>query len=137
MDFITTDQIHRMPDIDEDGNPGVGDTIVIARDLNDPAYTAWLGEKLPGPLDVADVVRLVQEQLDRAARVHGFDDIKTAITYRGDPNPQFAAHAEALFLWRSACWTAAYTYLGQVEAGVKPLPTIDELPRLLPQFDAN
>lgn len=54
------------------------------------------------PLDLAHEV---QTRLDAKARERHYDSIASAIGYRGDRNPIFAAEAEALFNWRSAVWT--------------------------------
>lgn len=74
----------------------------------------------------------LQGELDARARALGYDDIKTAITYRGDPNPKFDAEAQALFVWRSAVWTQAYALLAQVQQGQAQFPTIEEAVAMMP-----
>jgi hypothetical protein len=43
------------------------------------------------------VFRCYPGDLDATARDHQYDGVQTAITYRGDPNPQFSAEGDALF----------------------------------------
>lgn len=81
---------------------------------------------------VAGVTSALQAELDAEAQAFGYDDIKTAITYRGDPNPKFAAEAEAFFVKRSQTWTNAYVYLDRVEAGEVPMPTAQEAVAMMP-----
>ena len=77
----------------------------------------------------------LQFEMDARARALGYDDIKTAITYRGDPNPKFAAEAQALFVWRSAVWTQAYALLDQVRQGEAKFPSIDEAIAMMPPLE--
>ena len=74
----------------------------------------------------------IQGHLDAKARERQYDNIQTAVTYRDDPNPVFAAEAAALFAWRSAVWTAAYAMLDEVDEGSPPTveAVIAELPTL-------
>lgn len=72
----------------------------------------------------------IQARMDAAARDRGYDDLKTAITYRGDPNPKFAAEAEAFFVWRSAVWTKAYAVLA-----TGAIPTLPEAIALMPLLE--
>lgn len=81
----------------------------------------------------ASITIAIQAHLDTTARERNYDSIQSAITYRGDPNPQFAAEGDALFAWRSAVWTYATEQLAAVEAGEREAPEtaeafIEELP---------
>lgn len=76
----------------------------------------------------------VQEFVDAKARERGYDSILSAISYRGDDNPQFAAEAEALFAWRSAVWTFATAELAKAVAGERGIPPIDAFLGELPAF---
>ncbi|WP_399696620.1 hypothetical protein [Xenophilus sp.] len=86
---------------------------------------------------VADVVAALQAAMDAEAQTFGYDDIKTAITYRGDPNPKFAAEAEAFFVKRSKTWTQAYALLAEVQAGEAPMPTAAEAVAMMPALDLD
>jgi hypothetical protein len=74
----------------------------------------------------------LQNAMDAAAKTIGYDDIKTAITYRGDANEEFAADAEGFFRWRSDVWTAAYAYVARVKLGEVPMPTPADAVSMMP-----
>lgn len=124
------------------------DGVVIPKDPANSDYAVYLAwvdagntasASTPQPL-VPPQVALVaglQANLDSQAQAHGYDDIATAITYRGDPNPRFAAEADGFFALRSGTWTAAYAYLAEVQAGTKPFPTLDEAIAMMPALVIN
>jgi len=90
-------------------------------------------ERTPIPLDpVPTLVSGLQDLMDSRAKALGYDDLKTAITYRGDPNPKFAAEAEGFFVYRSGVWTTAYAYLARVQAGEVSFPTLAEAVAMMP-----
>jgi len=62
--------------------------------------------------------------LDAKAAERQYDSINTAISYRDDPNAEFAAEGTALFDWRSAVWTYATAQLDAVKAGTRAQPTV-------------
>ncbi|WP_085025603.1 hypothetical protein [Ensifer aridi] len=76
----------------------------------------------------------IQAHLDAKARERQYDGIQTAITYRDDPNPQFAAEGDALFNWRSAVWTYSTAELAKVNAGERSQPSVEEFIAELPPF---
>lgn len=76
----------------------------------------------------------IQAHLDATARERQYDGIQTAITYRNDPNPRFAAEGEAMFNWRSAVWTYSTAELAKVLAGERVEPSVEEFLAELPVF---
>ena len=77
----------------------------------------------------------IQTHLDRESKKWGYDNIYTAIGYRGDPNPEFNQEAEMFFKWRSAVWTYTNVEMDKVKAGTRDMPTTDdnitsELPKI-------
>jgi len=74
----------------------------------------------------------IQSHLDATASQRRYDSIHTAISYRDDPSPKFAAEAAALFAWRSAVWTYATDELDKVVAGERAIPTVEEFLSELP-----
>lgn len=75
----------------------------------------------------------VQSHLDTQAMVYGYDNIVSAVSYRGDTlNPEWAAEADAFFSWRSACWSACLSIKESVLTGATPLPTPEQLVAMLP-----
>lgn len=105
---------------------------------NDPdnidfqAVTAWAKEAgnaiaayaAPAP-SLADYSDALQMMLDAKAGERQYDSIQTGISYRGDPNAQFAAEGNALFDWRSAVWTYATEQLGKVQSGERAQPSVE------------
>ncbi|CAN7676775.1 hypothetical protein LJR039_005398 [Pseudorhodoferax sp. LjRoot39] len=144
----------------EDQRPMLGGTLKFVDRRYDPAQCLYIDGAVldfgPAPSDrhVLDVeapgwvapalsavemrkhlTDLLQRTMDIAAQAIGYDDLKTAITYRGDPNPVFSAQADAFFAWRSAVWTQAYAHLAQVEAGAASFPTDAEALAMMPALD--
>jgi hypothetical protein len=76
----------------------------------------------------------IQAHLEAKARERRYDSLQSAVSYRNDANPQFAAEAAALFSWRSAVWTYATAELGRVMAGERAQPTVAEFIAELPAF---
>lgn len=76
----------------------------------------------------------VQAFIDAKAQERDYDSILSAISYRGDANPQFAAEADALFAWRSDVWTFATAELAKAVAGERGIPPIDAFLGELPAF---
>lgn len=85
-------------------------------------------------LTEGDYANAIQAALDAKAQERRYDSIASAISYRGDPNPQFAAEADALFAWRSAVWTMAYQELARVTAGERAPPSLEALVEEIPPF---
>ncbi|MCS6245977.1 MAG: hypothetical protein H2173_00560 [Opitutus sp.] len=85
---------------------------------------------VPPALTVADYIAATQMHLDAHAQAWGYDDLKSACTYDGDPYPRFAAEALALRNWRSQVWA----YLDSTSAAPLPevLPTVAQFIALLP-----
>lgn len=67
----------------------------------------------------------IQQLLDGKAAERRYDSIQTAVTFRDDPNPIFAAESQALFAWRSAVWSYSGAELDKVMAGERVVPEID------------
>jgi hypothetical protein len=79
----------------------------------------------------------VQKILDAKAQEYRYDNIASAVTYADEPSVlKFQAEGKAFRAWRSLVWDAVYTYLADVLAGKKSFPTKEELPGLLPPFNA-
>lgn len=94
------------------------------------------------PLTQAQRIALLrdvgQSALDDLARVFGFDDMRSAVTYADEPAvPRFQEPARALRAYRSIFWEASYALLDEVLAGTKPEPTAAEYVELMPRFGAQ
>ncbi|MDQ1183593.1 hypothetical protein [Agrobacterium larrymoorei] len=100
-------------------------SIIITAEQEAQQQRATLQKKFTGA---------IQTHLDATASQRRYDSIHTAISYRDDPNPKFAAEAAALFAWRSAVWTYATDELDKVVAGERAIPTVEEFLAELPQL---
>lgn len=77
----------------------------------------------------------IQLHMDNTAKLYGYDDIKSAVTYADEPAvPKFQDEGCSFRAWRSLVWEYAYSVLDAVQAGQRVQPTaeaiIDELPEL-------
>ena len=99
-------------------------------------YLAWCeagntpAPYVPPALTVADYIAATQTHLDAHAQAWGYDDLKSACTYLGDPHARFAVEALALRNWRSEVWA----YLDATSSAPLPevLPTLAQFIALLP-----
>lgn len=111
-------------------NADIGYTVIDTVQLLCDVLAAYgLAKPLPA---VADYSAAIQAHLDATASQRQYDGILSAITYRDDPNPVFAAEAEALFVWRSAVWTAATAMLDGLGNGMPP--AVADVIAALPAF---
>jgi hypothetical protein len=78
----------------------------------------------------------VQRYLNNTAIQYGYNNIISACTYTNSSNLIFSAESQAFVLWRDAVWTFCYSYLSDVSAGTKSIPTESEIISLLPVFIA-
>ena len=104
------------------------------------AYLEWLAEgNTPLPVDpptpeqiVAQYTAAVQKHLDDFARTRGYDGIMSAATYATSTVPKFKAEGQYAVEARDATWAKCYEVLAAVEAGSRPMPTLDKLLAELP-----
>lgn len=74
----------------------------------------------------------VQQRLDTFARTRNYDGILSAATYATSVMPKFKAEGQYAVEARDATWAKCYEILAAVEAGSRPMPTLDELLAELP-----
>lgn len=74
----------------------------------------------------------IQARLDAFAQERGYDGILSASTYAASKVPKFKAEGQAAVNLRDATWAAAYQILADVEAGTRPMPSVDEIMAELP-----
>ena len=83
----------------------------------------------------ADFLRQIDAILDNEARAHGYDEIKTAVSYAAMPN-EFYEEGKAFFEWRSAVYKYCYGILEKVQRGELEITpeniekVINEMPKL-------
>ena len=74
----------------------------------------------------------VQQHLDVFARTRNYDGIMSAATYATSTVPKFKVEGQYAVEARDATWAKCYEVLAAVEAGSRPMPTLDELLAELP-----
>lgn len=110
------------------GNPvALTDAEISARAVDDAAFVAAAPARAKVKLETA-----VQVFLDSRARASGYDDIRSAISYRGDRNAKWASEAELFAAWRSDVWAKCIAIQTDVLAGKQTIPTAGELLAMLP-----
>ena len=92
-------------------------------------------EPVPPPVPTEAQIRATyigyaQAHMDAYARTWGYDDIRSAVSYVGDPHPRFDAEGTKLRNWRSGVWV--FLDAASSEPLPDPLPTRDEFLALLP-----
>lgn len=75
----------------------------------------------------------IQNHLDTQAKSLRYDNINAIGKYVGYAN-DFQAEAEALGAWASSCWLVAGQIEADVQAGVRTMPTVDEVLAELPVY---
>ena len=81
---------------------------------------------------VAQYTAAVQKHLDDFARTLDYDGIMSACTYATSTVPKFKAEGQYAVEARDATWAKCYEVLAAVEAGSRPMPTLEELLTELP-----
>lgn len=77
----------------------------------------------------------VQARLDAFAQSRGYDDIKSLVTYAGDPDPVFAAEAAVGVHKRSETWAAMRQIKAAVLAGDWPTAGAGQMPQTIGDID--
>lgn len=79
----------------------------------------------------------VQYALDAFAQTRGYDGIMSACSYANSTDTQFKLEAEYCIQLRDTTWRMGYAILGEVKAGTRPVPTVEELIAELPVGSAQ
>jgi len=82
---------------------------------------------------VAAYTNAVQTHLDMQARAKNYDDIVSACSYAGAPNP-FQGEGQAFVKWRGDVWAKCYAIMAEVQGGQRPAPSIPDLIAELPEL---
>lgn len=81
---------------------------------------------------IAQYTAGVQQHLDTFARTRNYDGLLSAATYATSQVPKFKTEGQYAVEARDATWAKCYEILAEVEAGSRPMPTLDELLAELP-----
>ena len=74
----------------------------------------------------------IKAHFDQVANQREYDSLLTIDTYKGSNVPKWAAEHAAFFTWRDQCWLIAYQIQADVAAGLRPVPTPDQVISELP-----
>ena len=81
---------------------------------------------------IAQYSAAIQKRLDDFARTRNYDGILSAATYATSAVVKFKIEGQYAVEARDATWAKCYEVLAEVEAGTRPMPTLDELLAELP-----
>ena len=85
-------------------------------------------------IEQANIINVaIQNHLDTKAQEFRYDNMMSARSYAGYTN-QFQTEATALAQWASECWVVAGQIEADVQAGVRTMPTVDEVLAELPVY---
>lgn len=74
----------------------------------------------------------IQEVVDSKAQERRYDNGNSLASYVNSTIAEWATEAAAFVAWRDQVWAYAYAALAEVEAGVRPAPTVAEILSELP-----
>jgi hypothetical protein len=103
-------------------------------------YLGWLAAgNTPLPVDpptteqiIAALTAAIQKRLDDFARTRGYDGILSACTYATSTNAKFSAEGQYCVTARDATWAKCYEIMAAVQAGTRPMPTLETIMLELP-----
>lgn len=94
-------------------------------EINDPPVV---------PLTQQDFANAIKKQLNDVAIARNYENEYSIASYVSSTNPQWQQEAQAFVAWRDAVWLYAYSELALVQAGDKPVPTIEQFLEGLPDL---
>jgi hypothetical protein len=117
-------------------------TIPAAANLDYQEYLAWLAEgNTPESLPIdtpeqilAKLEGALDRHLDSVANQYRYESIRTMVTYAASVHPKFGAEGKAAVKFRDAVYAHGIKALQDVQAGLRAIPTEDELIAELPPF---
>lgn len=69
----------------------------------------------------------IQARLDNFARTRGYDNCLSACTYATSQVAKFAAEGQYMVNARDTTWADAYAIMADVQAGTRPMPSLEGL----------
>ena len=99
------------------------------------AYLAWVDAgNTPEPLDQEtpeEILKRLESALDRhldaVANSYRYESIRTMVTYATSTHPTFGAEGRAAVKFRDAVYAYGIQVIADVQAGLRPIPTEEEL----------
>lgn len=84
---------------------------------------------------IARLEGAIDRYLDAQAQSFRYESIRTMVTYENDPNPKFNAEGVGAKEFRSAVYTLGVNLIGEVQSGLREVPTEAELLALMPKLE--
>lgn len=78
------------------------------------------------------LINSVQIHLDTIAKTRNYDGILSACSYATSTDPVFSAEGQACVVFRDSVWRTCYDIMADVNNGIRPIPTPQELISELP-----
>ena len=71
--------------------------------------------------------KVLDDKIDAVAREHRYESIRTMVTYATSDHPQFGPEGRAAVKFRDAVYAYGIQVIADVQAGLRPIPTEEEL----------
>ena len=84
---------------------------------------------------IARLESAIDRYLDQQALSFRYESIRTMVTYENDPNPKFNAEGVGAKAFRSAVYTLGVSLIGEVQSGMREVPTEEELLAIMPKLE--
>lgn len=81
---------------------------------------------------VQQFTEAIQHHLDITAQTKNYASIISACSYAAGTHPKYSAEGKACLMWREAVWDKGYQILNDVQNGIRPMPTIEQVINELP-----
>ena len=125
--------------VEADWTPLAGETFFDHRLTEDELLSAFPGRAAELAAETLERTRktltdTMQSYLDRTAQERGYDGILSLCSYATSSNPRFGPEGQAGVALRDAVWAYGYAVIAEVEAGTRPVPTVEELLAELPSI---
>lgn len=82
----------------------------------------------------SSIEQAVQNRLDSFAKERNYDGILSACTYATSTVPKFQTEGQCCVNSRDSTWAVCYQILADVQAGARPMPTLEQVLSELPQL---
>lgn len=94
------------------------------REMNDEEFLEWESRSVKSPEALqSEIVQAVQLRLDTFAQTRNYDSILSACTYATSVIEKFSSEGQYAVNARDMTWAELYTILGEVQGGLRPMPT--------------
>lgn len=77
----------------------------------------------------------IEAYMDSVVQTRNYKNIHTAASYVNSTNEKFAKEGAACNKWRDDVWDKCYAILAEVKAGVRAVPTLEEVIAELPVLE--